>query len=529
MNKDRNENFNKNDIYTYTNNNIFTRTNPCFSLENNEEKHKIINKGTLINSINNFNIPKFPEDSSNNSKTNYIKNINIINCNESSLFNNNNFNNELLLKYNINNNLINNNNINNILNNSNININIDKNQFNNNYKDNPNNNYNIFNSSINYNNKFTEFNFNKKLIDKNNFIQINEKIDIFKNDLNEIPEDNSNFSQNQFLKFINNLKMPLTKFLSTKKGIYQIENYLNVNKNVNISLLLLLLNKEGLSKLMKNIFGNYFIQGIIQKANYSQIKLILSLISDNFVEISENNCGTYVIQKLLGKVDNFELRFLIIKSIENKELEMALDSNATYVLQKIIEVIPDIERINLNNIIINNFVFLSFNSDCVFIVEKFIDSLTIIENKIKIMNLICLHCIQLSNNPFGNYLIQYIIKKWKNEDIQNIRNIIIENSNYMIQQKFSSNVIEKSLEIFDYYNRKLLIWKMCVEDDILSIIKNQYGHYVLNKTIKYMDDNIKNEIEKKLTDKMQEMTKKEKSKSKKFIAIMKSNKNKKKE
>ena len=70
------------------------------------------------------------------------------------------------------------------------------------------------------------------------------------------------------------------------------------------------------------------------------------LISQNFVEISENNSGTHVLQTLLEKVNNFELRNIVLKSIENKELEMAFNNNATYVLQKIIGIIPDYERLN---------------------------------------------------------------------------------------------------------------------------------------------------------------------------------------
>ena len=255
MYKDTEDNINANTIYEETKKANINRTNPCFSSINDEEKHSIINRNTLINTINYFNVPKYPVDSS----TNNIKNINIINCNESSLFNNNYFNNKLLLNYNINKNILNPN-INNNFSNSNFNINREKNNFNNNYKENT------------YN-KISEYNFNKNYIN-NNFIQNKDKIDLFNNSMNntnEISEDNSNLIQNQFINYINSLKMPLTKFLSTKKGIYQMENYLNVNKNVNISILLRLLNKEGLPKLMKNIFGNYFIQGIIKNANYSQI------------------------------------------------------------------------------------------------------------------------------------------------------------------------------------------------------------------------------------------------------------------
>jgi pumilio RNA-binding family len=290
--------------------------------------------------------------------------------------------------------------------------------------------------------------------------------------------------------------------------------------NKDITTLLQLLNKEGLTKLMKNKFGNYFIQGIIKKANYEQIKLILSLISDNFIEISKNISGTYVIQKLLNKINTKELRLFILKLIENRELEMAFNNNATYVLQKIIEKIPDTERIQLNEIIINNTFFLSLNPDCVFIVEKFINTISINSNKVRIINVIFIHCIQLSNNPYGNYLIQYILQIYKNDEIKDIHNLIIDNAYLLVQQRYASNVIEKCFEIFDEKSRKRMIINICLGGDILTIIKNQYGHYVLNKIIKYIDENIKIQIENILNKKMIEMNKKEKSKTKKFISIL---------
>ena len=93
----------------------------------------------------------------------------------------------------------------------------------------------------------------------------------------------------------------------------------------------------------------------------------------------------------------------------------------------------------------------------------------------------------------------------------------------MVQQRYASNVIEKCFEIFDAKNRKRLIRSICLVGNILDVIKNQYGHYVLNKTIKYISEDIKIEIENLLNNKMAEMNKKEKSKSKKFISILKNN------
>ena len=466
-----------------------------------------------------YNAPKISGSKPSITNNINIKNVNIINCNESNLFNSNINNNKLLFnQFNVNNNLNNN-----IINNNISNF-YDQNKFIN------------YSGLVEYNNINNNFqnNNNNKLYDTNiNLTQKQNSFDLYNkssNDLNEINfKNNNNLNQNDFLDYVNNLRMPLTKYLTTKKGICEIENYLIMTMNKDMNLLLQLLNKDGLTKLMKNKFGNYFIQGIIRKANYEQVKFILTLISDNFIEISENISGTYVIQRLLDRINTFELRFFVLKLIENRELELAFNNNATYVLQKIIEKVPDTERINLNEIIINNTFFLSLNPDCVFIVEKFIDTITIKQNKIRIQNILFLHCLQLSNNPYGNYLIQYILKVWKNQEIQNILNLIIENAYYMVQQRYASNVIEKCFEIFDDKSRQRLIRNICIEGNILDIIKNQYGHYVLNKTIKYISEDIRIEIENILNNKMPEMNKKEKSKSKKFISILKNNQFKKKE
>ena len=359
-----------------------------------------------------------------------------------------------------------------------------------------------------------------------NSTNYNNNINSNHNELNVIiPKSilSRNSDYQEFLNYVNGLNAPLIKFLCTKKGISEMENYLNNHNRNNIEILIFLLNKEGITKLMKHKFGNYFIQEIIKDIKYPQIKLLLDLISNTFVEIAESNCGTHVLQTLLDIVNTFDLRDIVLKSIENKELEMAFNNNATYVLQKIIGIVPDTERLNLNEIIINNFISLALNSDCIFIVEKFISTISIKENKEKINDIICENCIKLAINPYGNYLIQYLFQIWKDSYIEKINNIIIENANFLAKQRYSSNVIEKAIELYDINIKPRLIRSLSLGGDILEIIKNQYGHYVLNKAVKYMDETLKNEIETLLNKKMPDMTKKEKTKSKKFIANLKKN------
>ena len=490
-----------------------------------------INENKLNNSLSN--IPFDNNRISNvNNNINNIMNNNNLNKNMFNNINNNMINNKNNI---INNNIIENDNFNCIYKNLNNNLNYDNNYIN--YSNNSNNLSKKFNFIRNNNYQYESFTNNINILNKNDLNPENNNIDNNK-DINNNIEPNSfginniiipntilsrNSDYEEFLNYVNNLNMPLIKFLCTKKGIAEMENYLNNHKKNNIEILIYLLNKEGLSKLMKHKFGNYFIQEIIKDAKYPQIKLILELISQNFVEISETNSGTHVLQALLDKVNNFELRNIVIKSIENKELEMAFNNNATYVFQKIIEIIPDYERLNTTEIIINNVINLSLNADCVFIVEKFISNITIKENKEKIKDILCQNCIQLATSPFGNYLIQYLFQIWKDSDIEKINDIIIDNANFLVKQRYSSNVIEKAIDTFDNKIKPRLIRSLSLGGDILDIIINQYGHYVLNKAVKYMDEKLKNEIETILNNQMPEMTKKEKTKSKKFIANLKKN------
>ena len=477
---------------------------------NNENNNKnyipVVNKNQICNLSGNnsrfMNYFKMNKDNSipdnyinyiNKDNTNILNNnmSNSINKNENYIYNNINLNNNNYIKFEYNSNNLNyiiQNNI--VYNNQNSFCNIN------------NMNYININNNNNFNNK-KEFNINNNI-----------------NTANQNPP-NINENNQDFLNYVNNLNIPLIKYLCTKKGISEMENYLKKNGKNTIEILIYLLNKEGLTKLMKHKFGNYFIQEIIKDAKYPQIKLILELISQNFVEISESNAGTHVLQTLLDKVCTFELRNLLLKSIENKELEMAFNNNATYVLQKIIGIIPDIERLNMNEILINNIIKLALDSDCVFIAEKFISTITITDNKNRIQNIINQNFIELATSPFGNYLIQFLFLIWKDDDIDRINNIIIDNANYLAKQRYSSNIIEKTIEIFDSKNKAKLIRSLSLGGDILDTIKNQYGHYVINKAVKYMDEYLKKEIETVLNSKMPEMTKKEKSKSKKFILNLK--------
>ena len=314
-----------------------------------------------------------------------------------------------------------------------------------------------------------------------------------------------NNNLNKDVNNINNVniqKYSLTSLLCNKKGINEIKNIIrnNPNKHDLIRKIILTLNKEnGLHIVFKNIYGNYFIQDLFEKMSEDLIQLTFELISSEFVNIAKSPSGTHCLQNLLNYMNNSEIEIIVIKSIKYKEKEMAFDNNATYVLQKIISNIPDKKRTRLNNIIIENLREFSLNANSVLVLEKLISTNTIEENKKKIINIIKKHFLVIAQNPFGNYVIQYLFEVWSLKDCQPIANEIINKVIDLSIERFSANIIMKSLKLFNKEYKKKLLYTLCFSSNIVNLLKNKYSYYVINKAIYFMDKDTKDKFKILLT------------------------------
>ena len=298
-----------------------------------------------------------------------------------------------------------------------------------------------------------------------------------------------------FLKFINSLSVPLVKFLCTPKGTLEIQKKLGKPNSESKILLIKALGKEGISKIMKNTYGNYFFQQMIKGTEEIIISLIISYISSGFIEISKDSCGTFSVQALLNEISSINEEQEILNCIKGHEMEMAFNINATYVLQKIVLLFPDIHRIYLNAIILNNFKELCLDNNGICLIKNFIKTNTLINNKIRINDEIKKNFVMLAESPFGNYGIQYLMDNWNKNELNDIKKKILENIYKLSVQQYSSNVVEKGIEIFDEESREQIIKKLCFEGNFILLLKNKFGRFVLNKAINYMRMNLKNEFE----------------------------------
>lgn len=86
-------------------------------------------------------------------------------------------------------------------------------------------------------------------------------------------------------------------------------------------------------------------------------------------------------------------------------------------------------------------------------------------------------------DAFGNYVVQFVLDE-KDFDVNTgIGNKLLGSLIELGNQKFSSNVIEKCLELNHREMKNKIVKEMLTADGYLNFLTDQYGNYVIQKTL----------------------------------------------
>jgi len=209
-------------------------------------------------------------------------------------------------------------------------------------------------------------------------------------------------------------------------------------------------------KLILDKYGNFFCKDLFKICNQKDRSIILKELYPTLSEDCHNNYATHPIQTLIEFSYTEEDFKLILYSFNdyNKIFSATIDPNGSYVIQKILDRIPERFRVEFNNI------FASFiETACqkkygIVAVKKFLDCTvndTIIKN---VMNLIRNKFFDLAKDQFGNYLIQFLLEKWAFfKDGQEIKNLVEKNFDILLKTtKYSSFICECYNKLFNKKN-----------------------------------------------------------------------------
>ena len=104
------------------------------------------------------------------------------------------------------------------------------------------------------------------------------------------------------------------------------------------------------------------------------------------------------------------------------------------------------------------------------------------------MNEIVKKSVELSQDQYGNYVIQHILEFGKDEQKQIILKSVNQAVLTLSQQKYSSNVIEKCFQFASDKDKAQLILTMIgkptdINPPLYSMMKDKFANYVVQKAV----------------------------------------------
>ncbi|KAK3997291.1 putative pumilio protein [Cladorrhinum sp. PSN332] len=239
--------------------------------------------------------------------------------------------------------------------------------------------------------------------------------------------------------------------------------------------------------LIKDLFGNYVIQKLFEHGNQAQKQIIASAMKGQVFELSKQMYACRVVQKALSHV-LVEQQAELVKELEPNVLEIVKDQNGNHVIQKVIQTVHRSHIGFIFDCLKGRVAELSTHTYGCRVIQRAMESGTDTD-KTAIMRELHVCAQTLMTDQYGNYVTQHVVTAGLPEDRDKMISIVMAQLPTFSKHKFASNVVEKCVvRATPEQKREIRDRLMGGEEDglLVSLIKDQFGNYVLQTLIKQL-------------------------------------------
>ncbi|KAJ3441840.1 pumilio homology domain family member [Anaeramoeba flamelloides] len=344
--------------------------------------------------------------------------------------------------------------------------------FNSNYQTNTLNNQNFVRYPISQQYGFNNYNYNSNIINNQNYPKKQQKF------INEYQQQ----EYSPIDEYIGNIY----KTSQNQYGCRTLQNIIDTEDERTVQIIFSELSTH-YEELMKDQFGNYLCQKLFQFCSPDSILSVLTEIQQVIIPISTNLYGTRAIQKLIDCITTEEQEEILFGGFYINLITLINNSNGNHVIQKCFMKFSQEKNEFIFQYIVKNCMIIAGHKHGCCVMQKYIDFAPKVYKDMltdKIIN----NALELIQNPFANYVIQYML----NNDIRadEIIEAVKGNMLKLSIQKFSSNVIEKCLRVANDKIRKLLIDEFIENQDAMkTLLMDNYANYVVQTSLKLATPN----------------------------------------
>ncbi|KAK3230865.1 hypothetical protein Dsin_002746 [Dipteronia sinensis] len=237
-------------------------------------------------------------------------------------------------------------------------------------------------------------------------------------------------------------------------------------------------------ELMMEQFGNYLVQKLLTVCSEEQRMQILLMVTKEpgqLVRICLNTYGTRVVQKLIETLKTRQQISLVKGALKPGFLDLIKDLNGNHVLQRCLQCLSNED---------NEFIFDAAAKFCVDIathrhgccVLQRCIAHSFGEHRDKLITEISTNGLLLAQDPFGNYVVQYIIELKIPSVIANLHSQFQGHYVHLATQKFSSHVVEKCLRNFGEI-RSQIVHELLSVRHFEQLLQDPFANYVIQSAL----------------------------------------------
>ncbi|CAE7179481.1 unnamed protein product [Rhizoctonia solani] len=249
------------------------------------------------------------------------------------------------------------------------------------------------------------------------------------------------------------------------------------------------------AELMTDPFGNYLCQKLLEYSTDEQRNMICESVAHDLVGISLNMHGTRAVQKMIdflstqrqANPSSYDAQIhSIIMALSMHVVTLIKDLNGNHVIQKCLNrLIPEDNQFIYNAVAAHCVEVATHRHGCC-VLQRCIDHASD-SQRIQLVTEITFNALTLVQDPYGNYVVQYILDLNDNRFSDAVIRQFIGNVCALSVQKFSSNVIEKCIRVAEHTTRKMLIEELLNRNRLEKLLRDSFGNYCVQTALDYAE------------------------------------------
>ncbi|KAL5204110.1 hypothetical protein ABZP36_008981 [Zizania latifolia] len=243
---------------------------------------------------------------------------------------------------------------------------------------------------------------------------------------------------------------------------------------------------DHIGELMVDPFGNYLVQKLLEDCRDDHRMRIISEITrvpGELITVACNMHGTRAVQKVIETTNTPDQVSKVVSALSPGAMRLMTDTNGSHVAHRCLQKLLPEHKAFLLDAAALRFLILAKDRQGCCIIKKCIEHSND-EQKYRLLYNITSSALSLSEDQYGNYVIQFIVILGIEWAMAKIVNELQGHFGYLSMQKCSSHVVENCLKRAPQLDQERIIKELMNDPKLLHIMLDPYGNYVIQTALK---------------------------------------------